>query len=100
MPYDRDKLQKGLERACWKRKISAEQLSTLLAEIEKDIETNFHKEVESQFIGERAMYYLSQLDQVAYVRFASVYQRFDSAEDFVKGIKDMREKAKNDLFDI
>jgi transcriptional repressor NrdR len=91
LPYDRKKLQQGLERACWKRQISDIQISTLIAQVEQDIEAAFESEVQSQFIGERVMHYLGEIDQVAYVRFASVYRHFNDADDFAQELQRMRQ---------
>lgn len=91
VPFDREKLRQGLERACWKRQISDAQISTLIAQVESDIDSIFETEVESQFIGERVMQYLGELDQVAFVRFASVYRHFQSAGDFAKDLGEMLE---------
>lgn len=89
VPYKREKMQQGLERACWKRKISDEQIAELMKQVERDIESTFEKEVDSRFIGERMMHYLADLDQVAYVRFASVYRHFENADDFIKELTEM-----------
>ena len=95
IPFDRERLQQGLERACWKRQISDAQISALIAQVERDINSAFDTEVGSQFIGERVMHYLGELDQVAYVRFASVYRQFKDADDFARELQRMR-----DNFDI
>jgi transcriptional repressor NrdR len=95
IPFDREKLQRGLERACWKRPVSADQITTLIAQVEGDINSTFYSEVESRFIGERVMSYLRDLDQVAYVRFASVYLRFSDARDFAQELDDMMNNSKN-----
>jgi transcriptional repressor NrdR len=89
VPFDREKLRQGLERACWKRQISDAQISTLIAQVESDIDSEFETEVESQFIGERVMQYLGELDQVAFVRFASVYRHFQNAGDFARDLGEM-----------
>ncbi len=86
VPFDRERLRRGLEKACWKRPISDAQLATLIAQVEGDIDSMFETEVESRFIGERAMRYLADLDQVAYVRFASVYRQFEDVSDFTQQI--------------
>jgi len=91
VPFDIERLQQGIERACWKRQISDEQITALLVQVEHDINSTFDSEVESGYIGERVMYYLHQLDQVAYVRFASVYRHFESAEDFAKELQRMQQ---------
>jgi len=89
VPFDRERLVHGVERACWKRQISDEQIETLVAQVEQDINVSFDKEVESRYIGERVMHYLGLLDQVAYVRFASVYRDFESADDFARELQRM-----------
>ena len=91
VPFDRESLRHGLERACWKRQISESQITTLIAQVERDIESAFETEVESRFIGERVMHYLGELDQVAYVRFASVYRHFKDADDFTRELQRMRQ---------
>jgi transcriptional repressor NrdR len=91
VPFDREKLRQGLERACWKRQISDTQISTLITQVERDIDSAFETEVASQFIGERVIQYLAELDQVAYVRFASVYRHFKDADDFIRELQKMRQ---------
>ncbi len=88
-PFDREKLRQGLERACWKRPISDDQIASLIAQIELDIDSMFETEVESSFVGKQAMQYLAEIDQVAYVRFASVYRQFKDAGDFAREIGQM-----------
>lgn len=89
VPFDRNKLKSGLEKACWKRPVSDAKLEQIVNQIEQEIETDFESEVESRHIGELAMQYLRRLDQVAYVRFASVYRRFEDAVDFVEELRPM-----------
>ena len=89
VPFDREKLRQGLERACWKRPVSADQIAGLVVQIEMDIDARFETEVESSFIGKQVMQYLAELDQVAYVRFASVYRQFKDADDFAREIVQM-----------
>jgi transcriptional repressor NrdR len=91
VPFNRERLQQGLERACWKRRISHAQIEALIAQVEQDIKSAFETEVESRFIGERVMYFLATLDQVAYVRFASVYRHFENADDFIQELKRMEQ---------
>ena len=91
VPFDHVKLRRGLDRACWKRKISEEQIEALIVQVEHDINAAFDTEVKSQFIGERVMHYLAELDQVAYVRFASVYRHFKDADDFIRELQRMRQ---------
>jgi transcriptional repressor NrdR len=89
VPFDRGKLKLGLEKACWKRPISDARLEAIVSEIENHIEANFDSEVESRYIGELMMQQLRELDQVAYVRFASVYRQFEHVQDFVEELKPM-----------
>lgn len=89
VPFDRIKLKSGLEKACWKRPVSDAELEHIVNRIEQEIEADFESEVESRHIGELAMQHLRDLDQVAYVRFASVYRRFEDAVDFVEEIRPM-----------
>jgi len=91
VPFDHEKLRGGIERACWKRQVSEEQIAALIARVEHDINTTFGTEVRSQFIGERVMHYLAELDQVAYVRFASVYRHFKDADDFIRELQRMKQ---------
>ena len=81
--FSRAKIEQGLRAACWKRKIDAEEIQKLAGEIESHILDNYEKEVESEVIGKLCMEFLKDVDQVAFVRFASVYRRFSDAQDFV-----------------
>ena len=94
VPFDRNKLKLGLEKACWKRPVSDAQLEAIVTETENNIEAHFDSEVESRYIGELVMQQLRELDQVAYVRFASVYRQFEDAQDFVKELKPMLEEPR------
>ena len=75
MPFDRIRLKQGLEKACWKRPISDGDIESVLTEVETYIEANCESEVESRYLGELVMEQLRDLDQVAYVRFASRLSR-------------------------
>ncbi len=92
IPFERDKIKRGLEKACWKRPISDEQIEAVVSAIEADVYANFEAEVDSRYLGELAMQHLRQLDQVAYVRFASVYRDFEDVRDFVQELQPMLEK--------
>jgi transcriptional repressor NrdR len=81
--FSRIKIEHGLRAACWKRKIESTEIEKLAAEIESHILDNFEKEVTSEEIGNLCMEFLRELDQVAFVRFASVYRSFSDAQDFV-----------------
>jgi len=93
-PFDHSKIKRGLEKACWKRPISDAQLETVIAEVENELETNFESEVESRYVGELVMQHLRDLDQVAYVRFASVYRQFEDVHDFVSELKTMLDETR------
>ena len=88
-PFDRSKIKRGLETACWKRPVSDAQLESIISEVENDLEMKFESEVPSRQVGEIVMQRLRDLDPVAYVRFASVYRQFKDARDFVDEIKPM-----------
>ena len=81
-PFDRNKLLRSLRVACQKRPISEETLQTITDDIERTLANRLDKEVPSAEIGEMVMENLSRLDQVAYVRFASVYRQFEDATQF------------------
>jgi transcriptional repressor NrdR len=84
VPFDRQKLMTGLERACYKRPVELEQLQRIVDDVEEEIHKNHDKEVPSSVIGELVTERLRRLDQVAYVRFASVYKRFKTLDDLVQ----------------
>ncbi len=88
-PFDRGKIKQGLEKACWKRPISDGQLEIIVSEVENEINLNIEAEVQSRQVGEMVMHRLRKLDQVAYVRFASVYRQFKDARDFVDELRPM-----------
>jgi len=88
-PFDRLKIKQGLEKACWKRPVSDAQLEALISDVENELETRFETEIESRILGEMVMCRLRNLDQVAYVRFASVYREFKDARDFVDELRPM-----------
>ena len=89
VPFDRAKLKLGLEKACWKRPISDVKLEGIISAIENHIEAQFETEVESRYLGELVMQHLRSLDQVAYIRFASVYRQFEDLRDFVDELRPM-----------
>ena len=81
-PFDRNKLLRSLRVACQKRPIPEETLQTVADDIERTLANRLDKEVPSSEIGEMVMEHLGRLDQVAYVRFASVYRQFEDATQF------------------
>ena len=90
--FSRDKLFSGLKKACQKRPISPKAIEDILDKISNEITNKYESEVPGTAIGERVMDELRKLDDVAYVRFASVYRRFQEATDFVQEIKKMEGK--------
>ena len=89
VPFDRDRIRRGIETACYKRPISAEQIDELIGRVEAEIYASFEREVPSRNIGELVFSELRQLDQVAFVRFASVYREFKDVNDFVEELEPM-----------
>ncbi len=89
-PFQREKIERGLSRACWKRPISPEQLRAVAARVEAEILADYETEIPSSVIGRIVMQQLAAVDQVAYVRFASVYREFKSVEDFVAELAPLR----------
>ena len=90
--FSREKLMAGVQKACQKRPISQEAITELVDFIEEDLSNRYDREVPCNDIGERVMEGLRQLDPVAYVRFASVYRRFDEATDFVQEVQNLEKK--------
>lgn len=91
--FDRAKLRSGIERACWKRPIGDDDIDKLVDSIIDGIEKDYDKEVPSKEIGKRAMAAIAKLDEVAYVRFASVYRRFKDIDEFITEIKKIEEDS-------
>lgn len=82
-PYSREKVEKGIWQACWKRAVTQEKVSKIIERLEEKWSA-LGKEVESRVIGEDVMEALKELDEVAYIRFASVYRHFKDLESFKK----------------
>ena len=87
LPYDRDKVLAGLQKACYKRPVSVDQVQAIADKVEEDVFREFDKEVSSKFIGESVMRNLRDVDKVAYIRFASVYRQFTDAGDFIEEVR-------------
>ncbi len=90
--FSREKLTAGMQKACQKRPVSQEAIAELVERIVDDLANTFDREVSCEAIGERVMAGLRGLDPVAYVRYASVYRRFEEATDFVAEVKKLEEK--------
>jgi transcriptional repressor NrdR len=90
--FDREKLRKGIEIACNKRPITPEQIDEIVGKIEGKIQDMKVREVESRIIGELVMDILKEVDDVAYVRFASVYRKFQDKEEFLRELSRLKEE--------
>ncbi|MGY8767966.1 MAG: transcriptional regulator NrdR [Pirellulales bacterium] len=93
-PFKPDKIKKGLALACWKRPISESQIEDIVSAVESEIYAECEGEVNSDFIGELVMKHLHRIDQVAFVRFASVYREFKDVHDFVDELQPMLQEKK------
>lgn len=96
-PFDRKKIVAGLVKACEKRPVSIDKMEEVTNEIERRIQKNYDREVNTQDIGELIMEKLLALDDVAYVRFASVYRQFRDVNQFMNELKIMLDKDKNSM---
>ena len=90
--FDRNKIISGILKACEKRPVSMEKVEAVVDRVEKELQKSFDKEVKAQVVGELVMDYLHKLDEVAYVRFASVYRQFKDINQFMKELKDLLSK--------
>ena len=88
-PFDRLKILHGLKKACEKRPVSVDALETTVSDIERSLQEKGLKEIPSTVIGEEVMENLHRLDEVAYVRFASVYRSFKDINEFMSELKDI-----------
>lgn len=93
-PFDRGKLLGGLSRACQKRPVPAKALTGIVDEVEQLVADSPEREVDGRAIGELVMSRLRELDKVAYVRFASVYRRFEDVEEFMSELRELLETRK------
>jgi transcriptional repressor NrdR len=95
-PYERGKIIAGVVKACEKRPVSMESIEQLVDRIETAVAEHGGKEVPSSFIGSAVMAELQRLDQVAYVRFASVYRSFKDIEEFMRELEELIQRRKQD----
>ncbi|MEW4490037.1 Transcriptional repressor NrdR [Thalassoglobus neptunius] len=93
VPFDREKIRSGLEKACYKRPVSPDQVEQILDRVEHSVYETFEREVPSRYIGEQVCEALRLVDQVAFVRFASVYRSFQDVNDFVEELQTLRERS-------
>lgn len=95
VPFDREKIRRGLEKACYKRPISPGQIDEIVRDVEADVNDNFDREIPARYIGEKVFNRLRALDHVAFVRFASVYREFQDVRDFMEQVDTiLRERRK------
>ncbi|MFY4774640.1 transcriptional regulator NrdR [Metabacillus sp. RGM 3146] len=92
--FSREKVLRGLIKACEKRPVPLKQLEDIVADIEKELRNNGVSEVKSEMVGEMVMDRLAQVDEVAYVRFASVYRQFKDINVFIEELKDLIKKER------
>ena len=90
--FDREKIKYGLLKACEKRPVSIDEIESIVVHIENEINKCFIEEIETKKIGEMVMDKLKELDEVAYVRFASVYRQFKDINTFLEEIKNLMTK--------
>ena len=90
--FERHKLMAGVGKACEKRPITVPQMEALVERVITELENEYGSEVPSSAIGERVMHHLRELDEVAYVRFASVYRQFGNVDQFIQEIKRLGER--------
>ncbi|MBQ6663783.1 MAG: transcriptional repressor NrdR [Firmicutes bacterium] len=95
--FDRDKIMNGIVKACYKRPVSVSDMERVVNDIERGLNNMMEKEIKSTFIGELVMEQLKNLDEVAYVRFASVYRQFTDVNTFIKEIEELVGTKKGSL---
>lgn len=96
-PFDRDKLSQGIKRACEKRPISDERIHTIITAVEEEIQALREPIVESKTIGAKVCQHLREEDEVAYLRFASVYKEFTDGAEFVRELDDLTSKTHTEV---
>ncbi|MDQ7054041.1 MAG: transcriptional regulator NrdR [candidate division KSB1 bacterium] len=94
--FDREKVRHGIQLACNKRPISTEMIENLVDRIESQLRDEHPMEVPAQDIGERVMQALRDLDEIAYVRFASVYRKFQDIEEFIHELRELDRRSESE----
>lgn len=99
-PFEREKIRRGIIKACEKRPVTFAEIEEMVAVIEKEVYNNLEPEIKSSQIGELVMEQIKQVDEVAYIRFASVYRQFKDVSNFIELLndfkKDIEKTNKND----
>ncbi len=93
-PFLTDKIRTGLQRACWKRPVSDEQIEAVVLQIQQDVYKNYEREIDSEELGKIVIENLATLDEIAYIRFASVYRSFSDLRDFLDELQPMIESTR------
>lgn len=93
--FDRNKIRNGIIKACEKRPVTTEDIEKIVNDIERDLNNRMEKEIESKMIGQVIMENLKNLDEVAYVRFASVYRQFNDVNTFIAEIEKLLNNGKD-----
>ena len=93
--YDQEKLKRSLQIACTKRPISTSTLDEIVTKIENELRDKSHDEIQTREVGELIINYLRELDEVAYVRFASVYRNFQAKEEFLSELEVLKNPKKD-----
>jgi transcriptional repressor NrdR len=104
VPYERQKVLAGLQKACYKRPVTDEQMLRIVEAVEEDIYRRFEKQVPSTYIGDAVSEHLRRTDKIAYIRFASVYRQFQDVGEFIEKAQEVRDApaddpGQGDLFD-
>lgn len=97
VPYEREKLFGGLQRACWKRPISVETQQDIVNDVEEAIFREFDREVPSRTLGNAVAVRLRKIDKIAYLRFASLYHEFQVVDDFIEEAKAILDRDRTDV---
>jgi len=95
VPYDRQKLVEAMRQAAYKRPVTPERIEQAVDEVEEWLVAHFEREVSSQTIGEKVAEVLRRVDQVAYVRFASVYRQFEDVGDFIDEARELLQRPED-----
>ena len=96
-PFDREKLLHAIRAACHKRPVDLEQITMIVDDVIDALEAQYESEIPSRAIGDEVMRHLRPIDQVAYVRFASVYKEFRDVSEFMEEISSLTKPKKNDV---
>ena len=94
-PFDREKIRRGIIKACEKRPVTFSQIDEMVANIEKEISNALEQEIDSKKIGELVMEQIKSVDEVAYIRFASVYRQFKDVSNFIDLLNDFKKDIEN-----